>query len=192
MIGWICNSCTFKTKTFRAFSRHVNNYRIKQKNNDHANDQASTFFSTFNFTISLIKKALHVIFMKNQNASMQNENINQFNELKDDLLKKKDQNTQTIKDRQKSPLKFQTNIEKLLTCAVTKNQLFVDVKHKCVDESLKLHFRLKRERDTNENKRRYVSFQNDLDYRFAYYFVKMNFIKNNVDEFFNDVNLKTL
>ena len=50
------------------------------------------------------------------------------------------------------------NIEKLLTCAITKNQLFVDVKHKRVDELLKLHFRFKRKRDTNENKRKYVSF----------------------------------
>ena len=130
--------------------------------------------------------------MKNQNASMQNENINQFNELKNDLLKRKNQNIQTIKNKQKSFLKSQMNIEKLSTCAITKNQLFVDVKHKRADESLKLHFHFKRERDTNEDKRKYASFQNDLDYRFACYFVKVNLIKNDVDEFFNDVSLKTL
>ena len=130
--------------------------------------------------------------MKNQNASMQNENINQFNKLKNDLLKKGGQNTQIIENKQKNFLKFQTNIEKLLIYAITKNQLFVDVKHKRVDELLKLYFRFKRKRDTNENKRKYVSFQNDFDYRLACYFVKVNFIKNDVDEFFNDVNLKTL
>ena len=44
--------------------------------------------------------------MKNQNASMQNENINQFNKLKNDLLKKEGQNTQIIENKQKNFLKF--------------------------------------------------------------------------------------